>query len=227
MSTSKMLGWFEQRRRSKTLNLAQQHIILAVETVEELSRALTAFSKKEYAMVDSSINRLFSEEVQIDDLRRTIMEELSKGELPEKYREDLKGLVNHLDEMADMIKDSARNVEILQEVKVPAEVVDSYRKIGVTLVRSVRALQASIEALEKGRDEVISVSEEVDKCESEIDGEYLTTKVLILQNGRRFNAAETMAMRDLLEFLEQASDLIVRTANYVRILASEKSEVRE
>ena len=155
------------------------------------------------------------------------MEELSKGELPEKYREDLKGLVYLLVEIADMIKDSARNVKILQEVKVPAEVVDSYRKIGVTLVRSVRALQASIEALEKGRDEVISVSEEVDKCESEIDDEYLTTKVLILQNGRRFNAAETMAMRDLLEFLEQASDLIVRTANYVRILASEKSEIRE
>jgi predicted phosphate transport protein (TIGR00153 family) len=200
---------------------------LAVETVEELNRALTAFSKKEYAIVDSSTSRLFTEEVQIDDLRRTIMEELSKGELPEEYREDLKGLVNHLDEMADMIKDSARNVKILQEVKVPAEITDSYRKIGETLVHSVRALQASIEALEEGRDKVISASEEVDDCESEIDNEYLTTKVLILQNGRRFNAAETMAMRDLLEFLEQASDAIVRTANYVRILASEKSEIKE
>jgi predicted phosphate transport protein (TIGR00153 family) len=222
-----MLGWFEQRRRSKTLSLAQQHIILAVETAEELSRALTAFSKKEYTIVDSSINRLFKEEIQIDDLRRTIMEELSKGELPEEYREDLKGLVNHLDEMADMIKDSARNVKILEEVKVPAEVADSYRKIGMTLVHSVRALQTSIEALEKGRDEVISASKEVDKYESEIDDEYLTTKVLILKNGRRFNAAETMAMRDLLEFLEQASDVIVRTSNYIRILASEKSEIRE
>ena len=212
---------------SRTLSLAQQHIVLAVETVEELSRALTAFSKKEYEIVDSSINRLFKEEVEIDNLRRTIMEELSKGELPEKYREDLKGLVNHLDEMADMIKDSARNVKILQDVKIPAQVIDSYRKISEALVHSARALQASIEALGEGREKVISTSEEVDKCESEIDDEYLATKMLILQNGRRFNAAETMAMRDLLEFLEHASDAIVRTSNYIRILASEKSEIRE
>ena len=212
---------------SRTLSLAQQHIVLAVETVEELSRALTAFSKKEYEIVDSSINRLFKEEVEIDNLRRTIMEELSKGELPEKYREDLKGLVNHLDEMADMIKDSARNVKILQDVKIPAQIIDSYRKISEALVHSARALQASIEALGEGREKVISTSDEVDKCESEIDDEYLATKMLILQNGRRFNAAETMAMRDLLEFLEQASDAIVRTSNYIRILASEKSEIRE
>jgi len=212
---------------SRTLSLAQQHIVLAVETVEELSRALTAFSKKEYEIVDSSINRLFKEEVEIDNLRRTIMEELSKGELPEKYREDLKGLVNHLDEMADMIKDSARNVKIVQDVKIPAQIIDSYRKISEALVHSARALQASIEALGEGREKVISTSDEVDKCESEIDDEYLATKMLILQNGRRFNAAETMAMRDLLEFLEQASDAIVRTSNYIRILASEKSEIRE
>jgi predicted phosphate transport protein (TIGR00153 family) len=155
------------------------------------------------------------------------MEELSKGELPEKYREDLKGLVNHLDEMADMIKDSARNVKILQDVKIPVQVIDSYRKISEALVHSVRALQTSIEALEEGREKVISASDEVDKCESEIDDEYLATKLLILKNGHKFNAAETMAMRDLLEFLEQASDAIVRTANYVRILASEKSETSE
>ena len=85
MASSRMLGWFEKRRRSKTLTLAQRHITLAVETVEELNRALTAFSKKDKAVVDASFNRLFKEEVEIDDLRRTIMEELSKGELPPQY----------------------------------------------------------------------------------------------------------------------------------------------
>ena len=223
MASSRMLTWFEKRRRSKTLNLAQQHINLAVETVEELNRALTAFSKKDKAAVDASFNRLFKEEVEIDDLRRTIMEELSKGELPPQYREDLKGLVSHLDVMADMVKDSARSVRVLQEVDVPNEIMDAYVKIGNDLVESVRALRAGIEALGTGPENVRSATSKVDECEARIDDEYLATKTLIVRKGKGLNAADIMAMRDLVEFLEQASDAIVRTADYIRILAAEET----
>lgn len=222
MASSRMLAWFEKRRRSKTLNLAQQHIILAVETVEELNRALTAFSKKDKAAVDASFNRLFKEEVEIDDLRRTIMEELSKGELPSQYREDLKGLVSHLDVMADMVKDSARSVKVLQDVEIPNEIMESYAKIGGDLVESVRALRTGIEALGTGPEKVRSATAKVDECEARIDDEYLTTKILIVRHGKGSSAAEIMAMRDLVEFLEQASDAIVRTADYIRILAAEE-----
>jgi len=222
MASSKMLGWFEKRRRSKTLNLAQQHIILAVETVEELNRALIAFAKKDKVVVGASFNRLFKEEVEIDDLRRTIMEELSKGELPPQYREDLKGLVAHLDEMADMVKDSARSVKVLQEVDVPKEIMDAYARIGNDLVESVRALRTGIEALGTDPETVRSAAAKVDECEARIDDEYLATKTLIVARSKGLGAAEVMAMRDLVEYLEQASDRIVRTADYIRILAAEE-----
>jgi len=222
MASSRMLAWFEKRRRSKTLNLAQQHITLAVETVEELNRALTAFSKKDRAAVDASFNRLFKEEVEIDDLRRTIMEELSKGELPPQYREDLKGLVSHLDVMADMVKDSARSVKVLQDTEVPKEIMDAYAKMGSDLVESVRALRAGIEALGTDPEKVRTATAKVDEYEARIDDEYLATKVLIVRHGKGLGAAEIMSMRDLVEFLEQASDAIVRTADYIRILAAEE-----
>ena len=217
-----MLGWFEKRRRSKTLNLAQQHIILAVETVEELKRALTAFAKKDNAAVDASFNRLFKEEVEIDDLRRTIMEELSKGELPSRYREDLKGLISHLDVMADMVKDSARSVKVLQDVNVPKEIMDSYSSIGRNLVESVRALRAGIEALGTSPEDVRSATSKVDEYEAKIDDQYLASKILIVKKGKNMSPAEVMAMRDLIEFLEQASDTIVRTGDFLRILAAEE-----
>lgn len=222
MTSSRMLAWFEKRRRDKTLNLAQQHIVLAVETVEELNRALTAFTNKDDSAVDASFNRLFKEEVEIDDLRRTIMEELSKGELPPQYREDLKGLVSYLDEMADMVKDSARSVKVLQEVNVPNEIMNSYSKIGIELVKSVRALRTGIEALGTGLENVRAETAKVDESEARIDDEYLRVKIQIVEKGKELNAADIMAMRDLVEFLEQASDTIARTADYIRILAAEE-----
>jgi predicted phosphate transport protein (TIGR00153 family) len=226
MASSRMLAWFEKRRMSKTLILAQQHIILAVETVEELNRALTAFSNKDDSAVDASFNRLFKEEVEIDDLRRTVMEELSKGELPPQYREDLKGLVSHLDEMADMVKDSARSIKVLQEVNIPNEIMKSYSNIGTDLVESVRALRTGIEALGTDPENVRAATTRVDESEARIDDEYLTTKIQIVQKGKGLNAADILAMRDLVEFLEQASDAIVRTANYIRILAVEETTGR-
>jgi uncharacterized protein Yka (UPF0111/DUF47 family) len=62
----------------------------------------------------------------------------------------------------------------------------------------------------------------VDDYEAKIDEQYLATKILIVQKSKGMSPAEVMAMRDLIEYLEQASDAIVRTADYIRILAAEE-----
>ena len=222
MSGTKLLSWFEKRRRSKTLGLAQQHINLAVETTRELETLINAFAKGDSNGADASIDRLFKEEVEIDNLRRTIMEELSKGELPANYREDLKGLVSRLDEMADKVKDSARSVKVLAGVSFPREIMDAYVQIGKNLAESVQSLRASIEALGTNPQEVRAAAEKVDSLESAIDDEYLSTKALIIRHGKELDAAAVMALRDLVEYLEQASDAALRTAEYVRILAAEE-----
>ena len=222
MSGSRLLSWFEKRRRSKTLSLAQQHINLAVQTTRELEILLDAFAKGDSKAIDASIDRLFKEEVEIDNLRRTIMEELSKGELPASYREDLKGLVSRLDEMADKVKDSARSVKVLVGVEFPKEIMDEYVQIGKNLAESVQSLRASIEALGVDIQQVRNAADEVDRLESAIDDEYLETKVLIIRHGKDLDAAAVMALRDLVEYLEQASDAALRTAEYVRVLAAEE-----
>jgi uncharacterized protein Yka (UPF0111/DUF47 family) len=105
LSEKGFLGWFEKRRVSRTLNLAQQQISQAISTVSELEDAVESFSKGNKEDVEASIQRLFSKEVEIDNLRRLVLAELTKGELSPKYRADLKALVEHLDTMADRIKD--------------------------------------------------------------------------------------------------------------------------
>ncbi len=222
MSGSRLLSWFEKRRRSKTLSLAQQHINLAVQTTRELEILLDAFAKGDSKAIDVSIDRLFEEEVEIDNLRRTIMEELSKGELPASYREDLKGLVSRLDEMADKVKDSARSVKVLVGVEFPKEIMDEYVLIGKNLAESVQSLRASIEALGVDIQQVRGAADRVDVLESSIDDEYLETKALIIRHGKGLDAAAVMALRDLVEYLEQASDAALRTAEYVRVLAAEE-----
>ena len=86
-------------------------------------------------------------EVEIDELRRSVFAELTKGTLPTKYREDLKVLVGRLDRLADYVKDAARSVKILMEVDsvVPREFLDIFVRMTKTLGECTIFLSSSIE----------------------------------------------------------------------------------
>jgi len=220
LATRKLLLWFEKRRRSKTLNLAQQQITLAMSTVGELDTALKAFSEVRHEEMDSAIKRLFAQEEEIDVLRKTVLEELARGELPGVYREDLKRLVGYLDEFADQVKDSARSLRVLGWPTFPREIMNQYLKMSQDLVDGVKVLGDCIETLDISPAEVKEKAEQVDLYEGRIDDEYLKTRMLFIKYGKEMEPATLMVLRDLLDFMEKASDTCARTADYLRMLAA-------
>lgn len=221
MSTRKLLLWFEKRKKSKTLNLAQQQITLALSTVNELDTALKFFSDGKKLDMDNSIQQLFAREIEIDNLRRATLEELSGTELPNVYREDLKRLVNHLDEFADQIKDSARSLKVLAIApNIPQEIMNQYLKMAQDLVNSVKALGDCIETLGISPAEVKIKAEIIDTFEDNIDKEYLNVKLLFVKYSGELEPVTLISLRDLLDYMERASDTCARTADYLRTLAS-------
>jgi len=219
--SERLLPWFEKRRKSKTLVLAQQQMMKAIDTVSELEKALSAFSKGNKEEVERSIERLFQEEVEIDELRRAVYEELTKGELPPKYREDLKSLVGRLDRMADHIKDAARSIKILVESEstIPKEILDANHQIAKNLVECARHLNMSIETLGANPSQAREYILKVDSYEDVIDEQHLQLKILFIKKAERVNAPTLMILKDLVDTMEQAADVCADTADYVRTLA--------
>ena len=216
----KLLVWFDRRRRSKTLNLAQQQIQLAMSTVMDLDSALKAFSEGRRVEMEDAIQQLFSREEKIDELRRTIFEELAKQDLPSKYREDLKELVRYLDHLADQVKDSARSLKVLGWPVFPKVFSDQYLKISENLVLGVKVLGECIETLGFSPSSVKEKAEQVAFYEDKIDEEYLQTKLLFMKYSKEMTPAILMGLRDLLDCMERSADICVRTADYLRMLAA-------
>ena len=214
-----MLKWFEERRKSTTLNLAEKQILKAIDTVSELEKAIIAFSEGRKEEAERYIESLFRDEVEIDNLRRSVFEELTKGPLPPKYREDLMGLIEHLDVMADHVKDSARSFRILMETGIPKEILDAFVRMGRALVECAAAMHEAIEALGIDPSRVKELTERVESIEGRIDDEYLKTKSLFVKYGERMNPAVLMILRDFVEFTERAADVCADTADHLRILA--------
>ncbi|RLI19940.1 hypothetical protein DRO54_07360 [Candidatus Bathyarchaeota archaeon] len=212
-----MEKWFAKRRKTKLLKLANRQITLSIDTVTDLDKAINSvlLNKKEEAK--KSIERLFVTEVEIDNLRRAVFEEATKGDLPSKEREDLLHLVKRLDVLADHVKDSARNVLILLDEKIPNEIWSSYTDITSDLVECATTLRKALEKLGANPPEAMELAKEVDRIEGKVDDKYLKAKWLLLQQ-KEFKASTIIILKDLLDLLEQIADTCCDTADYIRVL---------
>jgi predicted phosphate transport protein (TIGR00153 family) len=213
-------AWFERRRRTKALDLAHEQITKALDTVNLLHQAVKSVSEDKKKEAIQQIENLFKVEEEVDRLRKEVFQELSKGAaLLADYREDLLHLVKRLDTLADHVKDAARCIEMLTDIKFPKELCENTVCMTSMLVECAQALRGSIEKIAANPLEAIGGAEKVETVEHEIDQVYLKTKALFVKYGGQINCGAMVIFDDLVEFIEQAADMCADTADYIVILA--------
>lgn len=214
-------AWFEKRRRTKALDLAQEQITKAIDTVTLLHEAMKSVSEGNRKEATQRIENLFKAEEEVDRLRTEVFKELSKGAaLFADYREDLLHLVKRLDTLADHVKDAARCIEMLGEAEIPREFCENTVHMTSLLVDCAYALRGSIEKLNTSPQGAIEGATKVEEIEHEIDQYYLKTKASFVKHGKEMNCGAMVIFDDLIEFIEQAADMCADTADYIVILSS-------
>ncbi len=217
----KSYDWFEQRRRTRGLELAHEQITKAFDTVTWLQKATKAFSEKNYKDAKKYVENLYKAEEEVDALRTDTFMELSKGAaLVSDYREDLLHLVKRLDTLADHVKDAARCLEMLYDAQIPKELMEKTVFMTGKLVETAQTLRGSIEKISSAPNEAIREAKKVGDIEHSIDDEYLKAKGLFVKYGVEMNCGAMVIFDDLIEFIEQAADMCADTADYILVLSS-------
>ena len=191
---------------------------LAIDTVIELENSIKAALKGDKQKAKTSFEKLSIIEHEIDELRRTVFEELTRGSLRSKDREDIMHLVKRLDEMADHVKDASRAVILLLEVKVPREMWEQFVLTASDLVECATTLRKAIEQLGIDPDKAMELAKQIDAIEGKVDEKYLTSKAMLLRYSKETDAATILLLKDLIEEMEHVADSCDDTADYVRIL---------
>jgi len=213
-----MERWFSERRKSKVLEMADRIMTLAIDTVIELEKAVNSALNSDKEKAISSFNKLFNIEHEIDELRRIVSEELTRGSLQSKDREDIMHLVKRLDQMADHVKDASRAVILLLEAVVPKEMWKQFAKTVKDLVECATTLRKAIENLGTDPAKAMEIAKKVDKIESQVDEKTLKSKALLLKYSKETDAATLLLLKDLIEEMEHVADACDDTADYVRLL---------
>ena len=221
----KQLSWFDLFRKEPTADtmfLAQKEITKAISTVSELRDIMLGFSKGNISEVERLIKKLFLNEEEIDDIRRSVLSQLTEQHLPSQYRQNLVHIVKCLDILADHVKDSARNIKVLINTKLPKEILEMNVKIAEKLVEAAKFLSTAIEMLGINHPQALEFSKKVDEKETIVDEYYLEEKALFLKYDREISFATLLVLKDLLECLETIADTLADTADYVRVLTVKK-----
>jgi len=211
-----MERWFEKRRKSKVLEIAYRQMTIALDTVNDLEQAVNAASDGDKETARVTIERLFRVEEEIDDLRRTVFEHLTKGSLS-KDREDIMNLVKNLDRMADHIKDSARNILVLLDEDVPKDLWKAFSEMSSGIVKTAAPLKESLKNLGEDNSKARALSEKVEEEENKVDKKFLEIKSLLLKHSM-INPSVLLILKDLLDSMEEATDSCADTGDYIRIL---------
>lgn len=213
-----MERWFSERRKTKVLQMADRQMTLAIDTVIELEKSINAALNGSREKVKTSFNRLSSAEHEIDELRRIVFEELTRGSLQSKDREDIMHLVKRLDEMADHVKDASRAVILLLDAKVPKEMWEHFALTAKDLVDCAITLRKAIENLGIDPEKAMELARRIDEIEGQVDEKYLVSKTLLLRYSNETDSATILLLKDLIEEMEHVADACDDTADYVRIL---------
>jgi predicted phosphate transport protein (TIGR00153 family) len=222
MMAKKSYSWFESRRKTNVLNLAQEQITKALDTVALLHRAIRSASEGKKDETKAFLEKLSKEEEEVDNLRKSVFKEMTNVALSAEFREDLMHLVKRLDVMADHVKDSARSVLVLLDARVPEEIWKMNVNVAEALVEIATTLSSSIENLGTDPVKAKEIARKVEETEGQIDQVYVETKKLFIKYGREVDAGTLLLLDNLIEFMEQAADMCADTADYIAVLASEE-----
>jgi len=214
---SELLRWFEKRRHIKALTMMQQHLAMTVSIVEDLERAVTAWVNNNEKELKVCADRVSKAEREADNLRREVMNELARGELPAADREDLMHLMKRVDMVADWSQESTRIIKALPIQEVPGVL----RKACVEMVEGVKecvfALRKSISRIAEKPAEALKAADEVERQEEKVDDLHEKARALLAKETIK-SAGVAVLISQLLGGFEMAADSCEDACDQVRVI---------
>ncbi|MEM2994803.1 MAG: DUF47 family protein [Candidatus Bathyarchaeia archaeon] len=214
---SELIKWFEKRRETKALAVIQRHLALTTSIVENLEKALIALIKNDKKEMQSYIDNVANGEKEGDMLRRKVMDELSKGELPPMERVDLMDLIKRVDMVADWSRESTRVLSAISTDELP----DSIKNGFIEMIKSVKecavSLQKCINKMMTKPEEALQAADVVEQEEEKVDDIHERARKLLATEDLP-KAGTAILISQLFEAIEMIADSCEDACDQVRVI---------
>jgi len=221
---SKILSSLKKSSTIKTIKAAKEHVLKASECIMTLRAAFQKFNDGvEFEEVLKKLNIVSELEHQADQIRRSIILEISSSEIEDKTREALLHLVKNVDNIANQTNATARifihvpqeYFAMLMKDDLLMTMLDKSVEASKTLINMFDELMGNGKRFDELNQKIQVLEHDVDNLLSDMYGRLVTMEITI----QPFVAIQISSG---LNFLEGISDAIEDTADYIKVLTIRK-----
>ncbi|MBM3291663.1 DUF47 family protein [Candidatus Bathyarchaeota archaeon] len=214
-------SWMRSRKQVRVISMIREHSKGTVMAIEQLQRCIDYAKKDKIDEMNRAYNVLSQKEKENNELKRQIITELAKGDLPSKEREDLMRLAKENDQVISWINETSRILVEFEYKNTPEGLKNIIDEMVVVIHACVIKLDECITRLmDKEFQNALKAANEVENREEEMDTLYKKARALIYSFDKiEIGIGSAILLTQFIEGLENITDRCEDTADEVRVMA--------
>jgi predicted phosphate transport protein (TIGR00153 family) len=218
--SKKLFGWFAPNRGEDVLSMAEKHLELTKNAVKELYSMVDAAANCNHEKCMSHYMSVSRMEMEADELRRQMVDALTKSEMFPEERDDLMELVRAVDWIADWSKEAGRILNVIQLDKAPSEMREAALKMVKADADCVVVLEECLKKVTVDPKEAINLANKVELLEEDTDELYSQARQhLATLEFKGWTTGSLILLNEFLASLETIADWCENTADIVRAVS--------
>ncbi|MEM4717748.1 MAG: DUF47 family protein [Desulfurococcaceae archaeon] len=210
-------GWISRGRRNVALELYIKHVEKIKMVVEHALLALKAYSVKNYERLSEEWKHVFDLERSADDIKRKIIEDLSKELFHPVDREEVIRLVITSDDIASKAKALTRRLTLAVHNEIPNNIIEPITDITSMVAEATNLLlEASRKLLVGDSKRVLELAEEVERIEERIDEVRVEIFERVLSYCDTAKTSSCILAKEMVDIIEEAADDCEDVADVLR-----------
>jgi len=209
----------EERVKRRALTICQEHLRKVVELTRRAPQIIECFLNNDSNRAKQIYNEIRAGEVEVDNTRRMLSQELAEIGAILLSREDFLRFANLTSEIADFIEGMAfRLMQLIDHGwKVPKEIKENILKLAEAVLETVLKLREVLMVLAYGSAKALVMASEVELAEQKVDEVYRNLDIKILTSN--LDIPTLLLLRDIIQLLEDSADKAEDAADAARVLS--------
>lgn len=212
-------GWISSMRRKEILGMYVRHVDSVINVVLHAKNLIEALIKGDTKSVNEEWSKVFEAEKRADDLKRSILAELTKEVFHPIDREELVRLIITTDDIADYAKAWSRRALLCSPNRLPEDIGAKLITMATKVLEAVNLIKFAIDILPKDPKHVLDIANKIESIEEEVDDIRHELFKSILQFCNNTMTSLCLLSKELMDSIENAADKCENVGDLFRRIA--------
>ncbi len=218
MKSRSSLIWLGKQKEKEVLKLCEEHMNKIVAAIIGLKKTVYAFCESDAPKMNSAFAEVADREKEADEIKRKVIEELSKGIFHPINREEIIRLILTADDVATNAEAATRRLKLIPLGKLNKDLKAGLKTMSDNLVNIVESTSNALRMLIKNPRDAIKPANETEMIEENIDDFRMNQLVpkLVAWVNRSKTVGFCLMLKEAIDRMENVADSCEDVADVIR-----------